>query len=131
MILNSLGAEFCGGLSLLNVTSGQPVSLRIKLEEDTVHFPYGRTCAWQVAASTGHRIRVTIQDLVTSPNNYLEFGHIRGTEFQSLLHTQANDYSPLYVISEANSLWIIFNANAAFDDSFAVEIQQFQPVGKV
>ena len=121
--------DICNGQSTINITDDQVHTLRANIEDDSIQFPYGKTCVWQIVASVGHRIKLTIVELDSEYSSEKpHFTFCDGTRFTTGQAFHA--FSAIAVTSKTNNVLVLLLPTASSSTQFTVELEQFQPLGE-
>ncbi len=115
-------------MSTFNTTDNQTHVFQMGFQQDQANYPVGISCLWRVVASPGHRIKVDVQDFLTSPRNILQFGDGKEISTDFIIVSSFGTSSILTLTSKTNSMWIKLASLVSFDDRFSLEIKQFEPV---
>ncbi|XP_071798566.1 uncharacterized protein [Asterias amurensis] len=124
---DEIGCDICNGQSTINITDDQVHTLRANIEEDSIQFPYGKTCVWQIVASVGHRIKLTIVEFDSKyPSEKPHFTFCDGTRFTTGQAFHA--FSPIAVTSKTNNVLVLLLPTVSYSTRFTLELEQFQPL---
>ncbi|XP_071798570.1 uncharacterized protein [Asterias amurensis] len=132
---DEIGCDICNGQSTINITDDEAHILQANIEKDSVRFPKGKACAWQILASVGHRIQLTIVELnfeyprMGTGNRDLIFSD--GTQFttgKDLLYKKNVSRSMIAVTSKTNKVLVLLLPTSSSSTRFTVKLEQFRPL---
>ncbi|XP_022091293.1 CUB and sushi domain-containing protein 3-like [Acanthaster planci] len=122
---DEFGCDHCGGVSTINVTDGLPFLLQANFEKDAATYPYGQSCLWRVAASSGRPIRITIKDLSLSNHSYLVVGEGLEISAERVFTVMSGSHGRQTIASRTSAVWVKLESAESCNNRFAIEFQQF------